>query len=209
MTSLKWKYFLRYWTFMRGIHRSSVNSPHKGQWRGALMISLICARINGWVSNREAGDLGRHRAHYDVTVMIFLIALWVYISLFNNVAPISNQCKISTTRMRLAVRIEQKLQTVKIKKIIEQYITSNYNDTKNYCIDKCMRENFSVNFVSVLVTNAASLGAINTSNIWHACWNIVLLISCCGLLVIWNIEKMTILGSKRPISLREYFRRIV
>ena len=46
-----------------------VNSPHKGQWRGALMFSLICARINDWVNNREAGDLRRHRGHYDVNVM--------------------------------------------------------------------------------------------------------------------------------------------
>ena len=46
-----------------------MNSPHKGQWRGALMFSLIFAWINGWVNNREAGDLRRHRAHYDVTVM--------------------------------------------------------------------------------------------------------------------------------------------
>ena len=45
------------------------NSPHKGQWRGALMFSLIYAWINGWVNNREAGELRRHRAHYDVTVM--------------------------------------------------------------------------------------------------------------------------------------------
>ena len=49
--------------------RSPVNSPHKGQWRGALMFSLICAWINDWVNNREAGDLGRHRTHYDVIVM--------------------------------------------------------------------------------------------------------------------------------------------
>ena len=42
---------------------------HKGQWRGALMFSLICAWINGWVNNREAGDLLRHRAHDDVNVM--------------------------------------------------------------------------------------------------------------------------------------------
>ena len=66
---IKWKHFPRYWPFVRGIHRSPVNSPHKGQWRGALMFSLICAWINGWVNNREAGDLRRHRAHYDVTVM--------------------------------------------------------------------------------------------------------------------------------------------
>ena len=48
------------------------NSPLIGQWRGALMFSLICAWTNGWVNNREAGDLRHHRAHYDVTVMRYL-----------------------------------------------------------------------------------------------------------------------------------------
>ena len=48
---------------------SPVNSPHKGQWRGALKFSMVCARINGWVNNHEADDLRRHRAHYDVNVM--------------------------------------------------------------------------------------------------------------------------------------------
>ena len=43
--------------------------PHKGQWRGALMFPLICAWINGWVNNGEAGGLRRHRAHYDITVI--------------------------------------------------------------------------------------------------------------------------------------------
>ena len=66
---IKWKHCPRYWPFARGIHRSPVNSPHKGQWRGALMFTLICARINGWVNNREAGDLRRYRTHYDVIVM--------------------------------------------------------------------------------------------------------------------------------------------
>ena len=65
---IKWKHFPRYWPFVRGIHRSPVNSPHKGQRRGALMFSLISARINGWVNNREAGDLRRIRRHYDVAV---------------------------------------------------------------------------------------------------------------------------------------------
>ena len=66
---IKWKHFPRNWPFVRGIHRSPVNSPHKGQWRGALVFSLICAWINAWVNNREAGDLRRSRAHYDVSVM--------------------------------------------------------------------------------------------------------------------------------------------
>ena len=66
---IKWKHFPRYWPFVRGIHRSPVNSPHKGQWRGALMFSFICARINSRVNNGEAGDLRRHRAHCDVIGM--------------------------------------------------------------------------------------------------------------------------------------------
>ena len=66
---IKWKHFLRYWPFMRGIHRLPVNSWHKGQWCGALMFSLICAWINIWVNNCEAGELRCHCAHYDVTVM--------------------------------------------------------------------------------------------------------------------------------------------
>ena len=67
---IKWKYFPRYWPFVRWIHRSPVISPHKGQWRGALIFSLIYVWINGWVNNREAGDLRRYRAHYDVIVMV-------------------------------------------------------------------------------------------------------------------------------------------
>ena len=66
---IKWKHFPRYWPLVRGIHRSPVNSPHKGQWRGALMFSLICTWIKDWVNNGEAGDLRRYRAHYDVIVM--------------------------------------------------------------------------------------------------------------------------------------------
>ena len=44
------------------------NSPHKCKWRGALMFFLIFAWIIGWVNSREAGDLKRHRAQYDVTI---------------------------------------------------------------------------------------------------------------------------------------------
>ena len=48
--AIQLKYFPRYWPFVRGIHRSPVNSQHKGQWRGALMFSLIFTWINGWVN---------------------------------------------------------------------------------------------------------------------------------------------------------------
>ena len=51
------------------------NSPATGKFpaqrpvTGALTFSFICAWITGWVNSREAGDLRRHRAHDDVTVM--------------------------------------------------------------------------------------------------------------------------------------------
>ena len=72
--------FPRYWPFMWGIHRSTVNSPHKGQWRGALMFSLICAWINGWVNNREAGDLRRHIGTRPSATIAQGISITVYIN---------------------------------------------------------------------------------------------------------------------------------
>ena len=69
---IKLKHFPRYWPFVRGIYRSSVNSPRKDQWIGDLICSLICAWINSWVNNRDVGDLRRHRARYDVSVMAII-----------------------------------------------------------------------------------------------------------------------------------------
>ena len=64
---IKWKHFPRYWPFLRGIHRWPVNSPHKGQWRGALMFSLICTlykRLSkqswGWWFETPSRSLWRH-----------------------------------------------------------------------------------------------------------------------------------------------------
>ena len=50
---------------------SQLISPYYGQQRGALMFSSTCSWINGWVNNRGAGDLRRHRADYDVTVNVY------------------------------------------------------------------------------------------------------------------------------------------
>ena len=64
--------------------------PAEGQWRGALMFSLICTWINGSINNREAGGLRRHRTHYDVAVMIadFMSApsQWETVLLCNDVS---------------------------------------------------------------------------------------------------------------------------
>ena len=72
------------------------NSPHEGKWHGALMFSLICTLINRWVNNREAGDLRRHRAHYDVTVMS-----WFCIIFFDGIQ--NGQPDVATSRGILRV----------------------------------------------------------------------------------------------------------
>ena len=69
---IKWKHFSRNWPSVRGIHRPPANSLQKGQWRGVLIFSLICAWINVWANNREAGDLRYLRSHHDVTVTIYV-----------------------------------------------------------------------------------------------------------------------------------------
>ena len=66
---IKWKHFPRYWPFVRRTHRSPVNSLHKGQWRGVLMFSLICAWINGWVKKIERLVI------WDAIVLI-MTSLW-------------------------------------------------------------------------------------------------------------------------------------
>ena len=54
ITSLKGSdFFLRYRPVVRGIHRSPVG-PLKGQWRGALMFSLVCAWTKSWANDRDA-----------------------------------------------------------------------------------------------------------------------------------------------------------
>ena len=44
----------------------------------ALMFSLICAWINGWVNNREAGDLRRHRS-YMTSLQWMLLERWQFL----------------------------------------------------------------------------------------------------------------------------------
>ena len=70
---ITWRHVPRWWPFMRGIHWSTVGFSHKGQWRGALVFSLICAGTNGWANTRDPGDLRRHLAYYDATVTTVVI----------------------------------------------------------------------------------------------------------------------------------------
>ena len=83
---IKWKHFPRYWTFVWGIHRSPVNSPHKGQRRGALVF---------WVSIHETGDLRRHSAYYDVTIIIFENVYKASVVLFQSHSVNVSNCGIA------------------------------------------------------------------------------------------------------------------
>ena len=71
---IKLKHFPHYWPFVRGIYRSPVDSPHKGQWRGALTFFFICAWTNGWANNQDFSDLRHNCAHYGDIVMQFAVA---------------------------------------------------------------------------------------------------------------------------------------
>ena len=68
-------------TFSALLAISAGNSPVSGEISAQRPVTrsfdvfFISARINGWVNNREAGDLRRIRPHYDVTVMLTLLAL--------------------------------------------------------------------------------------------------------------------------------------
>ena len=67
---IKWTHFPRY--ICTGIllgESIAGGYPHKGHWRGALLFYLICAWTNGSANNGDDGDLRRHCAHYDVTVI--------------------------------------------------------------------------------------------------------------------------------------------
>ena len=96
-------HFPRYWPFVRAIRRSPVNFPHKDQWRGPLIFSLICTWIKGWVNNRKAGDLRRHRTHYGVTVMVIgRVLAWGHMQFG---IPVRNSCLTQISWNRVAYNI--------------------------------------------------------------------------------------------------------
>ena len=74
--------FARYWPFVRGIHLTLVDSPHKRQRRAALMFSFIYGWVNGWAYNRYAGDLRHHRAHFDVKIQIHTLLIQLLLIIF-------------------------------------------------------------------------------------------------------------------------------
>ena len=96
---IKWKHFLPYWPFVWGTHRSPVNSPHKGQWHGALMFSLICAWTNGW---------GKQSRHWSFEMPSCL--LWRHCNVYVNtptVAELEYQNPLSSLCKPLYARVNE------------------------------------------------------------------------------------------------------
>ena len=90
---IKWKLFPRYWPFLQGIHRSSVNSLHKGQWPGALMFSLIAVEARAWVNNYNPEKI--------IAVIIYTregVPTWQRIAVPSRYVPAKN-CQMSTKRI--------------------------------------------------------------------------------------------------------------
>ena len=84
---IKWKHFPRYWPFVRGIHRSPVNSPHKGQWRGALMFSLnkrLSKQSWGWWFESLSYPLWGHCNGATITNISLILVASRWDNLYGN-----------------------------------------------------------------------------------------------------------------------------
>ena len=128
---MKWKHFPRYWPFVRGVHRSPVNSPHKGQWRGALMFSLIGTRLNGWVNNRCAGDLRRHQVHYDVIVTLPDVKAYCHIRMPQSTVK-DGLCEITIHRVWFGFRINHDPRSIILLLDLISYNHAKFSQHFNY-----------------------------------------------------------------------------
>ena len=124
---IKLKHFLHYLPFEWGIPQSPVNSPHKGQWRGALMFTLICVWTNDWVNNRYADDLSRHYAHYDVTVMGLTGSILVTHISPASFTPLLGQSRLTIIRYESFACIMRCI----INEISRLYCVCRFNDITN------------------------------------------------------------------------------
>ena len=129
-----------------GIPWSLGNSPQQGQWRRALMFSLVCHWINGSVNNHEAGDLRRHHAHYDITVMFSFN--------FKNKYPNPKQIYI----MRCKLIYNKVIYKLDLKLIYN--IT--YGNNTTFSFKSCGRER-QIKFISLLGTEDIGVHIVHIS----------------------------------------------
>ena len=79
---ITWKHFPLYWYFVRGNHRSPVDSPAERDAKIWWFHVFFDIRIKCWPNNVVVGDLRRHRAHVtslrscDVRVIWLMTLIW-------------------------------------------------------------------------------------------------------------------------------------
>ena len=121
---IRWKHFLRYWLLVRGIHRSPVNSPHKGQWCGGVFFDLrLNKRLSkqswGWWFDTLLRPLWRHcneltlkKAKYTVHPCVCSVG-YIHYASKELMHGMRNHRKIMVMRLNLisnTLRVQQKAQ---------------------------------------------------------------------------------------------------
>ena len=135
---IKWKHFPRYWPFVRGIHRSSVNYPHKGQWHGALLFSLICAlhkRLSkqswGWWFETPSRSLWRYfnELQFDISRHNPYIVISDAVAVFHN---------------RVCVAVAMVIFAIHENLCIDFHNARKFEiDFQNYCVIHISRNNYN------------------------------------------------------------------
>ena len=136
-----WKHFPRNWPFVRGIHRSRWIPGTKASDAELWCCFFICAWINDSVNNREAGDLRRYHAHYDVIVMELLRSMTLVLGL--DYAKSYRAAIIKKMHVKIHISLEllfKSLSGIITKNPSEAYITSPWwaesadSDMTNDCL---------------------------------------------------------------------------
>ena len=128
---IKWKHFPRNWPFVRRIYRSPVNSQHKGQWRGALMFSLIGA----WTSSKQTMETP---VIWDAIALI-MTSLWCV--RMSGRPAISYHYVVSTLNRRsfcnlsLSSHCQQDSERQVDTLVIVLYAAGSYNHPQTECIE--------------------------------------------------------------------------
>ena len=90
---INWKHFLRYWPFVRGIHRWPVDSPHKGPVTTQTFdVTLLLVWTNGWTNTRLTGNSRRHDCHLTLPqcltfTLVIVIPVVQWFNIYDDQAP--------------------------------------------------------------------------------------------------------------------------
>ena len=73
---MTWKCFLHYWPFVWGIHRSPVDSPHKGPEMQRFDVFFCLFAISCWTNSPVASDFRCLNSHVTLQEWFWYITFW-------------------------------------------------------------------------------------------------------------------------------------